>query len=323
MAAEAAAAGGGTLVGHGAKALSGDPSDLSDVAGDVNYNAARGAAGPLAGKAIGLAGRGVGAVARAVPSSVKAAVPYGVDIVTGNFGRMARRILGAALEKGATVADELPKVVDDIEQPFYTGMSAAPPQTIAQPGGFSMPAVAPRAAPVAPPAGRVVAPPVRPSVEDEMAGALSEVRTAPAMPRVTTPPQPDLPAGYTPRTTVPKPKAVKAEPTTPPATAEPPKRAYFLKSPEDIAAAKVKPEAVTPSALRPEDLPASWRSHTGQDIFPTTGAEGKEIAAAFRQELADRGMSVGEAMMLVSKNKSLSTQQRAQIQRALSKMPKQ
>ncbi len=94
------------------------------------------------------------------------------------------------------------------------------------------------------------------------------------------------------------------------------KRAYFLKPVEDVAG--VAEEAVTPSgSITPENLPASWRSHTGQDIFPTTGAEGKALAEALKAELKDRGVSVGEAMARVSSNRAIPTRERAQLIRAL------
>jgi hypothetical protein len=131
--------------------------------------------------------------------------------------------------------------------------------------------------------------------------------------RVTTPPQASLPPGYTPRTTVPKakpaalPKALQDE-------IDKPKRAYFLKPVEETVAE----EAVTPTGtITPDDLPASWRSHTGQDLFPTTGAVGQELAAALKAELTDRGVSLGEAMARVSSNRSIPTRERAQLLRAL------
>ena len=102
------------------------------------------------------------------------------------------------------------------------------------------------------------------------------------------------------------------------ADAAPPaaKRAYFLKSPEELAA--VADEAVAPSgSISPEDLPAAWRQHTGQDLFPVTGEEGKAVAAALKAELQERGMSVGEAMARVSANKSIPTKERAQLIKAL------
>lgn len=144
---------------------------------------------------------------------------------------------------------------------------------------------------------------------------------APAQPpaRVTTPPQASLPPGYTPRTTVPKPKAAKPRVTpteTPKAT---PKRAYFLKAVEEISdeTGETAPRVTAKGEIRQEDLPASWQSHTGQDLFPLTGEEGKAVVSELRQELKDRGMSTGEAMALVSKNKAIPVQIRTQLLRAL------
>ena len=80
-------------------------------------------------------------------------------------------------------------------------------------------------------------------------------------------------------------------------------------------------EAVTPSGpLDPADLPEAWKSRIGQDIFPTTGAEGKEIADAFKAEIAARGLSVGDALAMVAKNKDLPTAMRSQLMRALTKV---
>jgi hypothetical protein len=154
---------------------------------------------------------------------------------------------------------------------------------------------------------------------EKFAQTRAKVNNAPPPERVTTPPQASLPPGYTPRTTAPKPKATKppaALPKALQAEIDKPKRAYFLKPVEELA--DVADEAVTPTgSLTPDDLPAAWRSHTGQDIFPTTGAEGKELAAALKAELTDRGVSVGEAMARVSNNRAIPTRERAQLLRAL------
>lgn len=139
---------------------------------------------------------------------------------------------------------------------------------------------------------------------------------APPPVRVTAPPEPSLPPGYKPRTTAPKLKAVKPKALQAEIDKAPRKRAYFLKPIEESAA--VVDDIEPTGSITPEDLPASWRSHTGQDIFPTTGAEGKELAEALRAELQDRGVSVGEAMAQVSKNRSIPTRERTQLIRALS-----
>ncbi len=132
-------------------------------------------------------------------------------------------------------------------------------------------------------------------------------------------------AGAAPRAPVPTadrvPKAVKARMAKARARPEPtgpPQRAYFLKSPEAIAAADEVPEAVAPSgSIDMADLPASWKAHTGQDLFPTTGAEAKAMRTALRAEIKDRGMTVGQAIAAVSKNKDIPTPLRAQMLRSL------
>ncbi len=197
--------------------------------------------------------------------------------------------------------------------------------------------------------GRLVPAAARASLESELAAALD----SPDMPPVELPPLATLQPGYTPRSTVPpqarpavaRPAAVMQAPPEPvPATtvpkakmakvelpapvaerralkaepSGPPKRAYFLKSPEELLAAKIKPEPVTPSgSLDVADLPASWQSRVGQDLFPTTGAEAAEIRTALRQELKDRGMTTGQAIMAVSKNKDIPVAMRDQMLRAL------
>jgi hypothetical protein len=190
-----------------------------------------------------------------------------------------------------------------------------------------------------------VAAPPRPTAEDMLAESMAKLRQ-PEPVTVTTPPPADLPPGYTPRTTVPKPKpvkmAAKAEPKPPverkrayflksaddiaaeaapveAATAPGQQRPYFLKSPEEIAAAQAPSEAVTPSgSITLDDLPASWRSHTGQDLFPTTGVEAKVIRDTLREEIKARGLTVGQAMAAISKNKDIPTKMRSQMMRALS-----
>lgn len=164
-----------------------------------------------------------------------------------------------------------------------------------------------------------------PSVEQALADALGEAG-APAPPaRITTPPPPELPPGYTPRSTVPKPRLVRPAPVQAAIDAAeaktPPKRAYFLKTAEQIAAeadAAATPRTGTPSgSITKADLPASWQNHTGQDIFPITGDDGKAVASALADELKARKLSPGQAMALVSKNKAIPVQVRMQLLRAL------
>ncbi len=155
-----------------------------------------------------------------------------------------------------------------------------------------------------------------PTLAESLTDALASTRAETPMPRVTTPPQAELPAGYTPRTTVPKPRvAPKAAPAAAP---EPPKRAYFLKSEADLAPAEASPAPT--GTIDPAALPASWQKHIGQDLFPLTGKEGEEVAAALADELRTSGMSVGQAMMAVSKNADIPTQFRQQILKSLSRV---
>ena len=253
----------------------------------------------------------------------------------GGYIRGARRLLAAALEKGGKFAEELPKVADELKASrpaVMTGTTAEAPATISAPGGFSMPPPRP-AVPVAPSPGRVVPAAPRPSVEQVAADALAEARLPPPPARVTTPPQASLPPGYTPRSTVPKPvqarqaaaeqarapRAPRAKPTaSPPPNQGPPKRAYFLKSEDEIAAAAEPIEAVTPTgSIEVADLPASWQSRVGQDLFPTTGDEAKVMTAALREEIKARGMTIGQAIAAVSRNKDIPTKLRAQMVRSL------
>jgi len=64
------------------------------------------------------------------------------------------------------------------------------------------------------------------------------------------------------------------------------------------------PDRVAPGARQTpvEDLPESWKTRVGQDLFPMTDADAKAAGEAFLKELTDRGVSVGKAMMAVSKN---------------------
>ena len=66
------------------------------------------------------------------------------------------------------------------------------------------------------------------------------------------------------------------------------------------------------------DLPAAWKAHTGQDLFPQTGAVAKEAREMARALVKEKGMTVGEAIAAVSKNREISTAMRTQIIRALS-----
>ncbi len=155
------------------------------------------------------------------------------------------------------------------------------------------------------------------SVEDEIAAALDDLRGPSPEPSVQLPPQVTVAASATPRTSAPritpKPAAATATETAP----APPKRAYFLKPESEIAPAATSAPRSS-KAVTMAELPDAWKSHTGQDLFPVTGVEAKVIREALMQEIKDRGLSVGQALQLVSANKQIPTVMRAQIIRALS-----
>ena len=320
MALEGAAAGGGTVVGHGIKAAAGDASSAEAIALDTGVNAAIGATGPVLGRAIGAVPGSVKAVTGAAWPVVRTAGGAAFDVATGHPLRAAGKVLGYILDAAKPAAKAAPPPVVP-PRPVYTGTSMAP--TKMPNVSFSMPAPRPpvQVPVVAPPAGRVV-PPETPSINTALADALEALR-APKTPPVELPPQVTLPAGYTPRATVPKPKPAKmAAPPPAQEPAAPPKRAYFLKSEEELATARA-PSAPSPKPtgeIRIQDLPESWQSRVGQDLFPLTGAEGDAVAAELAAELSARGLSRSEALMAVSKNKDISTQARQQLMKALGRV---
>lgn len=284
--------------------------------------------------------------ARAVPEVAGKVLPTVAEMLTSDSPLLtqlrttvARKLLKSALDSGAAKA--APAVVDAAAPEVAAEGSKLIPLSMED---FQDALKARQAA-----AGTKLVKPL--NLTDELAQAAAEARAnlnAPTPPaRVTTPPPAELPAGYTPRTTVPKvaPKAAAPAPTPAPTAA--PARPYFLKSPEqlaDEAAATSAPssaprpyflkspeqiaaETGTPAtAAKPSgsisinDLPESWKSRVGQDIFPQTGAESKEVVDAMRQELKARGLTVGQAITEISKNRNLSTQLRTQLLWSLSKM---
>lgn len=159
-----------------------------------------------------------------------------------------------------------------------------------------------------------------PKIEQVAADALSELRQPELPARITTPPQAELPAGYTPRTTVPKPKAAaapKAAPAKPTPDASIGKRNYFLKANAPAAPPREAPANVNISL---EDLPASWRSRVGQPLIAPQGAAGRQIASDAAGVLGERGVSAADAMDAVAKNPTLAPAVRMQLQAALLKM---
>lgn len=292
---------------------------LTDAAGKVSP-IVKDIAVEVAGHAIG-APLGIPTIARRVLGHVLSSAEKAAPEVSNAGGRIVK---GSKLTDEAALAQMLEKLRDQTAPPKSAAETPSRRSTDVPPdrtGHFTLPkpkamlndaqiedfltrhgGTGPVEAPM-PPASATAPPP------------------APAQPpaRVTTPPQASLPPGYTPRTTVPKPKAAKPRVTpteTPKAT---PKRAYFLKAVEEISdeTGETAPRVTAKGEIRQEDLPASWQSHTGQDLFPLTGEEGKAVVSELRQELKDRGMSTGEAMALVSKNKAIPVQIRTQLLRAL------
>lgn len=174
----------------------------------------------------------------------------------------------------------------------------------------------------------------QPTVEAVISDALDDLNVPEPPARITTPPPADLPPGYTPRTSVPKPKAAPRAPVAPEPPVEPPaappKRAYFLR---DVPA-KVVEDAVAPSDLSDlSQYPASWQPRTSQDVIPAarqtrtvasrkaapvTAAEVDEVASS----LMAQGLSPSEAMQAVMRNRQLPPELRASLMTALGKLKK-
>lgn len=198
---------------------------------------------------------------------------------------------------------------------------------------------APTTTPSASNAGGKLVPKAGPSFSDQLSSILEDLRKPEPPGTVSLPPQAQLPPGYTPRASVgpavrlvPKAAAVPspsgaaaveaAAPAATPAEAAAPSsspaRLYFLKSPEQMAQeASSGPRAMPKGSITVEDLPASWKPRTGQDLFPLTGADGASVKSEMLQEIKDRGLSLGEAISLISRNPDVSTQLRTQMIRAL------
>jgi hypothetical protein len=282
------------------------------------------------------------ALLRAAPAAIGKAGPLAADVLSEAlpFGRVARRLLGhvldSALSKTAAPAAEKAALdLSAVDLPagwsVPRGAAADAPAALMPTGGWSMPAVdAPPAPPAADgPVPRLVKTPA-PTINDALIAGLEDTRTPEPPARVTTPPPADLPPGYTPRTSAPKPKAAPkapdsvAEPVDEPAKTVPNTRAYFLKPEAVIKAEKAAKaaRAARPPAPKADvtvaDLPASWQARVGQDLFPVTGDEGKAMLAGLQEEMATRGLTPGQAITAVSKNRTLPTQVRAQLIRALS-----
>lgn len=167
-------------------------------------------------------------------------------------------------------------------------------------GAMSMlPKAAEEATPAAQAGGRLVGARAARSAEQEMADAIAEVRQATPSPKITTPPEPNLPAGYTPRT-----------------AAIAPKRAYFLKPAAEV------PTAPTKGQVGLNDLPESWKGLTAPPEMAPRDIGGSELAGAYSQELVRRGVKPAAAMKAVRGNPDLPPDVKTQILNALIKARK-
>ena len=159
--------------------------------------------------------------------------------------------------------------------------------------------------------GAKVVPAQEPTLNDVISKALDALQK-PAQPaKITTPPQAELPPGYTPRTTVPKPAAP---------------RPYFLK-PEtvDDPTTAIQPQAATgprptPQSVDYMQLPPSWQRNTRPASIAPNEIEGSGLAAAFREELVRRGIQPADAIPLVLRNPDLPIAVKTQLVSALEKV---
>lgn len=231
-------------------------------------------------------------------------------------GRLVKSPAGGGVEPA--IADALA----ELRQPERPQSVELPPQRELPPG-YEPRTSAPLPRQAQPPtpspnAGGRLAPKQTPSLQQELADALAEV-AKPEQPRlVTTPPQAQLPAGFTPRSTVPKPKPARAiapEPAASPEAPAAPKRAYFLRPLSEMKASEGLPVERLGRPVTIEDLPASWRSRTEQ--LSSGGKAGAELGAEALAELQQRGLSVPDALDAVAKNPALSPSQRLNLQSAL------
>lgn len=190
--------------------------------------------------------------------------------------------------------------------PGYEPRTSAPPLRLSPPTEPS------------PNAGGRLAPRQTPSLQQELSDALAEVNKPEPPRRITTPPEPKLPAGFTPRSSVPKPKAAKAAaPVATESTPAAPKRAYFLRPLSEMKGEAGMPVEPLGRPVTIDDLPASWRSRTGQALGGEQWKAGTALSADALSEIQQRGLSVPDAIDAVAKNPGLSPSQRLNLQSAL------
>jgi hypothetical protein len=285
-----AAAGG--AAGQGFRSLAENATELPGAIKDILTSGQ-----PLAAAKGFTEGSGLGAMDAAVQGGIQGALAG----VGGLVMKAPGALLGAAEAVGVPGASMLGRGLR-----LLKGGKAMLPK--------SAPAAANTAEQAAPRAtGRLVGARTVKSAEQEMADALAEVRAATASPRITTPPEPNLPAGFTPRSTVPKPRAVAAPKPAPEPTAAAPKRAYFLKPKEELAAAATERVAPLGRPVTINDLPQAWRSRVGQSLTKPDAGLASEASA----ELTKRGLSPEAALEAVAKNPSLSTSAKLKLREAL------
>lgn len=170
-----------------------------------------------------------------------------------------------------------------------------------------------------------------PSNEAALSAVLDELRAPEPASVGTLPPQPELPPGYTPRTTAPKPKPVEAAPkpraTRPdyakrpserapkprPATTHGPKNYFMRKDAPSAVAERVEPRAITV-----EDLPESWKSRTGQPLTKPSAVPKIDVNEV-RDYLAESGLTAEEAIDALSRDRTLKTPDRIRLVEAINK----
>jgi hypothetical protein len=290
---------------------------------------------PYAGRAASAAGRGAQAIAghplaRAAARKAAEATPYIGPIIRDAQIKGAIADLAAEVRAGRAA----PKAP--------TGPAVMPEPTPARMGygresgrmgfGYEPEPAAPPVR-VEPPPGTRLVRPEQAAVEPEIAAMLDEVRASepvrPPPARITTPPQAELPAGYTPRTNVPKPKPAKAElpaahPARKAAEAKAAKTKQASFTPEEVARAKARlaerESAVesVPQTIDLQQLPTSWRTRTDQPIARLTKAEVSSMADSMLAE----GIDPAEAMSAVTQNPNLPPQLRTELMTALQKIAK-
>lgn len=264
---------GPALADSTARAVAGDDEAIGETAVTA-LSPFAGRIAPVAGRAAGAVGRGVADTARTVASKAPSVALDVAEFVPGIGGPVR------AVRKLGRLAEALDGVLKPAET-AAVNLNAG---------------------------GRLVKTKA-PTLETELADALAEAPPEVAR-RTTLPPVRDLPPGYTPRTTVPKPKAAKPAPKQPDAAMGQPN--YFLRKP---AAAADEPVAASDVADLTQ-LPTSWRTRTDQPVVRVTAADIDEIA----QGLTDMGMTPDEAIRRVSSDTQLAPETRTQLMTALGKV---